>query len=507
MKVALYARVSSENQAEKDLSIPSQLKVMREYAKKNNWQIVEEYVDPGFSARTADRPAFQEMMSRVRHKEKPIDIILVWKLNRFARNREDSYVYKNLIRKHGVEVISCSEPIDDTPAGQLLEGILETMDEFFSINLAQDTLRGMKENAERGYWNGGKPPIGYKKVPVQVGSNVRNKLALDPLFSSVIKRIFKAYIDGEGACSIATTLNLEGLKTDLNKPWNKNTIYHILCDEAYTGTLVFNKRCQRKGHQRKKDSKEIIRIENSHEAIIDKATFNKVQRIRKQRNPGLQHPRTAKSEYLLSGLLYCGNCNSAMIGCAAKSSTVFYYRCRKSHQEGKHVCGAKLVNRKEIESTVLKEIKMNILSEENLKEIVRLTNNELAEAKIKYKDEIETYNKQITDKNRRLNTIYEAIESGKLEIDNINHRLKHLEKGKRAIEYKMHNTEVQQIDFNTVKRYVKKLRPLLSKGTIAERRSFISSFVERVIVNYPEIEIHFTIPNVVTKKKASRVVL
>ncbi|HOD16755.1 MAG TPA: hypothetical protein PKI31_18710, partial [Spirochaetota bacterium] len=112
------------------------------------------------------------------------------------------------------------------------------------------------------------------------------------------------------------------------------------------------------------------------------------------------------------------------------------------------------------------------------------------------------------------NTIYEAIESGKLEIDNINHRLKQLkddreelEKGKRALEYKMHNTEIQQIDFNTVKRYVKKLRPLLSKGTIAERRSFISSFVERINVNYPEIEIQFTIPNVVTKKKASRLVL
>jgi len=127
---------------------------------------------------------------------------------------------------------------------------------------------------------------------------------------------------------------------------------------------------------------------------------------------------------------------------------------------------------------------------------------------------IETYTRQITDKNRRLNTIYEAIESGKLEIDNINHRLKQLkddreelEKGKRALEYKMHNTEIQQIDFNTVKRYVKKLRPLLSKGTIAERRSFISSFVERINVNYPEIEIQFTIPNVVTKKKASRLVL
>ena len=124
MNVVLYARVSSEKQAEKDLSLPAQLKALREYALKRNWTIVEEYVDEAESARTADRPAFQKMIAATKQKNIPFETILVWKLNRFARNREDSIIYKSLLRKRGVQVISINENFDDGPSGRLLEGII-----------------------------------------------------------------------------------------------------------------------------------------------------------------------------------------------------------------------------------------------------------------------------------------------------------------------------------------------------------------------------------------------
>ena len=164
MKTALYARVSSEKQAEKDLSIPAQLKALRDYATKKGWEVCREFVDEAKSARTANRPQFQEMIATAKQKEKPFTVILVWKLSRFARNREDSIIYKSLLRKQGVEVISINEQIDDSPSGKLFEGIIQVMVEFYSSNLSHDTLSGFTQNARRGFLNGGSiPPMDISK--------------------------------------------------------------------------------------------------------------------------------------------------------------------------------------------------------------------------------------------------------------------------------------------------------------------------------------------------------
>src|SRR3990167_1731485 len=171
-KVALYLRVSSEKQAEKDLSIPSQRKALQKYAAEKGWIIVQEFVDEAQSARSAKRPAFQEMISLAKKKPPPFNVILVWKLSRFARSREDSIIYKTLLRKNGVQLISINEQIDNSPAGKMLEGIIEVMDEFYSTNLAHDTVRGMKENAQQGYFNGGYVPYGYELDLVKVNGRV-----------------------------------------------------------------------------------------------------------------------------------------------------------------------------------------------------------------------------------------------------------------------------------------------------------------------------------------------
>ena len=150
MKVALYARVSSERQ-DIDLSITAQLKALRKYASLNDHTVTKEYVDEAESGRSIDRPGFQNMIAAARQKVSPFEAILVWKLSRFTRNREDSIIYKSLLRKHGVQVISINEPVEDTPSGKLLEGIIEVIDEFYSANLSQDVLRGLRENASRGF--------------------------------------------------------------------------------------------------------------------------------------------------------------------------------------------------------------------------------------------------------------------------------------------------------------------------------------------------------------------
>ncbi len=150
MKVVLYARVSSDKQ-DISLSISSQLKALREYAEKMGYQVVMEFVDEAESGRTIRRPVFQEMIRKARLKPPPFQGILVWKLSRFARNREDSIIHKSLLRKQGIEVISINEPVENSPSGHMMEGIIEVMDEFYSANLAQEVTRGMREAVSRGF--------------------------------------------------------------------------------------------------------------------------------------------------------------------------------------------------------------------------------------------------------------------------------------------------------------------------------------------------------------------
>jgi len=178
-KVAIYARVSSERQ-DTDLSISAQLRALREYASRNGYIAVREFVDEAESGRSADRPAFREMISMARRPSKPFDLILVWKYSRFARSREDSIVYKTLLRKNGVQVVSITEPFEDTPTGRLLEAIIESLDEFYSANLGQEIIRGMRESASRGFFLTARPPYGYRKIKVKDGSKERPKLEVDP---------------------------------------------------------------------------------------------------------------------------------------------------------------------------------------------------------------------------------------------------------------------------------------------------------------------------------------
>jgi len=323
MNVALYARVSSDRQ-DVDLSISAQLRALRDYAARNGHQVIREFVDEAESGRTAARPAFKEMISLARLKSPPFEAIFVWKLNRFARNREDSIIYKSLLRKRGVQVVSINEPFDDTPAGHMLEGIIEVMDEFFSDNLAQDVTRGMRENAMRGYFSGGKAPYGLRIEKVKDEHKLRSILAPEATLEPVVKRAFHMALSGKGTKEIAKSYNHDGITTATGKKWTSTGIHSLLTNEAYTGTLVWGKR----------SNTEPLRIENAWPAIIDRETFMKVQAILKSRAPNIIHPRRTVSDYLLSGILKCGACGKAMSGHSAKSGQFFYYRCSNATKRG-----------------------------------------------------------------------------------------------------------------------------------------------------------------------------
>lgn len=299
-----YVRVSTDKQEE--LSPDSQEKLLKDYAAKNNMIILNIYHEIGVSGRKADkRPQFQEMIASAKSKEHPVDAILVWKFSRFARNQEESIVYKSLLKKQNdVDVISVSEPLIEGPFGSLIERIIEWMDEYYSIRLSGEVFRGMKENAIRGEYQA-RPPLGYRiiergKPPVIVPEEAR-----------IIRLVFDKYVNGhKGPFDIARYLNSLGCKTSHGKAFERRSVEYILENPTYCGMIRWNR--TENATNQIKDKSEWIIEKGNHEAIISKELFDAAQ----ERREGTFRPHNSRPSstyrHWLSGLLKCPSCGRTL---------------------------------------------------------------------------------------------------------------------------------------------------------------------------------------------------
>ena len=278
---ALYARVSSDRQ-DVDLSVSAQLRALRDHARKNGYMVVGEFVDEAESGRIADRPQFRRMIDEATKPEAPFREILVWKFSRFTRKREHAVAFKSMLRRKGVRVVSITEHADDTPTGKLLEAIIESVDEFYSENLAQEVTRGMREASSRGFWISSHAPYGYNRVMVQDGPKKRPTLEIDPDASRIVKRMFDMAEAGDGTLEIIRTLNNEGIASPRGKLWARTSVHNILTNEAYTGTLVWGANA--------KDNADPVRVEKAFPAIITRAQFQRVGRHLSSRRAQVQPP-------------------------------------------------------------------------------------------------------------------------------------------------------------------------------------------------------------------------
>ncbi|MFC1944251.1 recombinase family protein [Chloroflexota bacterium] len=492
MRVVLYARVSSDKQ-DTELSLNAQLKALRDYAAHNDHFVVREFVDEAESGRTTARSAFKEMISIARRPNKPFGQILVWKYSRFARSREDSILYKAMLKKAGVQVVSINEPFDDTPTGRLLEGIIESLDEFYSDNLGEEVTRGMRESAARGFYLSSKAPYGFRKVKVQDGNKERTKLEPDPDQATIVTTIFNGILGGKGLKEVAHELNNRCIPGPRGKGWGNTGVYTILTNEIYTGVFVWGKNSKR--------GNEPVRTVNACPAIIDKDTFLKVQNLMKERAPVRQHPKRVASPFLLSGLVHCGYCAKALVGRYAKSGKVAYYVCSTLDKKGSGACQARYLNADRFEGSVIEKIRERILTRENLVKLVTIVNEETGSIMKSYQDELNLISDAITDTNHRLERLYDAIETGKLSLDDLVLRIRglrsrqdQLQARRMEIEGSISDRKVELADLETISGYVNDLHGLLKEGSIAERKSFIRSFVTEVTVTGNEVVVKYTLP-------------
>ena len=494
MKVAIYARVSSEKQ-DVDLSISAQLKALREYALRCGYVVVKEYIDEAESGRSIDRPGFKQMIATARQKESPFKAILVWKLSRFARNREDSIIYKSLLRKHGIQVISINEPVEDTPTGRLLEGIIEAIDEFYSANLAQDVIRGMRENAARGYFNGSRAAFGYIRTKVKDGQTARATLEPDLERSVIVQRIFRECAEGRGLKEIAKGLNRDGIPAPMGGTWGRQRVHKILTNEAYTGCLVWGKR------NSWKSALPPVRKEGAWPALVDRKTFEKVEVMLKSHAPKVTHPRVTSSHYLLSGLVRCRKCGAACIGYAAKSGRHHYYVCGTTYSKGKETCPSPHLPRNSLEQFVVDKIKGHIFSDGHLAELVKLVNEELDGSIKEYKERLEIMDKQLDLWQGRLERLYDFVETRAIEparmarrITEVQDKTEELRKARAELLEGLETQRLKPLDPSIVLDYVKDLKSLLEESNIFQRRAFLRSFIDSIEVDEGHITLNYTVP-------------
>ena len=387
MKAVIYARFSSDRQREE--SIEGQLRECHEYAKKNGITIVHEYIDRALSA-SKDTEKRLDFLRMIRDSSKgQFEAVLVWKLDRFARDRYDSAHYKHLLKKNGVRVISVTEPISDGPEGIILESMLEGMAEYYSAELSVKIKRGLKENALKGINNGGRTAFGYRLT----GKEKEPKYyEIDPLTAPIVREIFSRYADGEEIKDIRDDLNARGIKTNYGGAFRYSTLSVLLGNRLYIGEYHYSD----------------VVVENGIPALVDKNVFDKVQRRRK-RNQRAPAAKKASEQYLLTTKLFCGDCGETMAGESGTSrngTTHRYYKCMNAKR--KKSCHMKPVKKEWIEDFVVKQTMKVVFDDEVINRIV----DKLMEIQGAESYDVQILEKQLAEINKGIDNMLNAIQAG-----------------------------------------------------------------------------------------------
>ena len=490
---ALYARVSSDRQ-DVDLSVAAQLRALRDYAKANGYSIAREYVDEAESGRVADRPQFREMIEEGSKPQAPFEVILVWKFSRFTRKREHAVAFKSQLRRKGIRVVSITEQAEDNATGRLLEGIIESVDEYYSENLGQEVVRGMREAASRGFFLGSKAPFGYTRVKVSDGMKDRPTLEIDPDTAPIAREIFESSRRGNGLAEICKELNGRGI-TNKGKRWQKNVIHYLLTNEVYTGTAVWG--------VKSKDEKagEPVRVENAWPALVSRELFDAVQQGLHQRAPTVARPARVGSKYLLSGLLRCGVCGKSYSAQGAKSGQFAYYVCSSLFREGAGACTARYLNASKVEDLVIEKVRERILTEETITELVTLVAEEIDALAGEVNGRLTAINSELSDVDTRLENLYQALETQQLPIEVLSPRILSLKSrqdqlvaAREEAEFQLEQRRAELPTSKEIKGNVADFRALFQDGTFPERKALIRNFVQGIEIVGGEAVLTYTIP-------------
>lgn len=454
MKAVIYARYSSDNQREE--SIEGQLRECMAYCKKNDITVLRTYIDRAMSAKTDHRPDFQRM---IKDSAKGLfDVIIVWKLDRFARNRYDSAHYKAQLRKYGVKVLSATENISDGPEGIILESMLEGMAEYYSAELSEKVIRGHTENALKCKYNGGTPTFGYiidKDMQYQI----------DPCTAPAVLEMFTMYDKGATMKEIVAYMSERGVTTVRGKKIDLNFMARLLKNRKYIGEYSYRH----------------IVTPNGIPAIVPQDLFDRVQqRLAVNRKAPARHK--AEDDYLLTTKLFCGTCGAMMVGESGTSSSkgrkYHYYRCvnTKKHRacDAKH----KTVRKLPLENAVVNAVMAKIM-DDNFAEYVA---DAVMDIQSRESSVLPALRKQLEEAESGITNMLNAIQMGIINAST-KQRLDELEERKKDIELQIIQEEMKHpaVSREDVIYFVCRFRSL-DTSKLDARRRLIDSFVNAVTI-------------------------
>ena len=485
-----YARFSTDMQRSE--SIDAQLRAIRKYALENNYAIVGEYIDIARSGKNDDRPEFQRMIFD--SKQNVFDLIIVHKLDRFARNRYDSVRYRHELKKNEVQLLSVLENYDsESPEGVLMESLYEGMNEYYIRNLSREIMKGLKENAYKAKFTGGSPPLGFS-IDSELNFIINEKEA------PAVRMIFEMVSSGFGYDSIIKRLNTLGFKTKTKGDFGKNSINSILRNQKYCGIYEFNSTPARKvdgsrnSHARKSED-EIISIKDAIPAIVTKELFDKVQTImngRKRRNGS----HTAKEVYLLTGKIFCGQCGSAFTGHRKfnnQKKKYVVYSCGANQR--KKICSSKYIRREEIEKYVLDQLASHIFNPSIISDLCNAYETYQNDNNYEFILMQKSLLKKLKGVDKQIENIVSVIASRGSNA--LVEKLNVLEQEKASLDYQLQNFEsnnhVTALTQDEMTKWFNIAKGLFEKGELAKTKKLINLFVDRVIVYEDSIELKLKI--------------
>ena len=467
LRAVIYARYSSTGQTEQ--SIEGQLRDCYDLAEELGFIVVKEYIDRALTGKTDNRPNFRRMINDSAFGS--FDIIITWKMDRFARNRTDSALYKKILKDNGVKVIYAAENIPEGNEGVILESVLEGLAEYYSLDLAQKTIRGKKESIRKGKHVGGSVLYGYK-------IDTSKYYMIDEAAAPIIRKIFNDYVSGMKATDVAKNLNLAGIKTKIGDEWTRYKVGKVLRNKKYAGEYeCFDVQC-----------------ETPIPAIIDKETFEAAQELL-AKNKKLGGRNKSKHKYRLSGKIKCGQCGSAMCGNYAGLSRTnkkvrCYYAC--NNKKEKRGCTASAVHRDKVEALVIKNT-MDIVLQDDFIDKIADKIIELNQLEDDSTGLINAFEFEKQELKIKIDNILTAIENG-VASKRMMGRISELEEREQELE--------QQIEFERMKIH----RTLLSKeqivywltmfkeGDINSEEfcdKLINLFIDKVVAFSDKIVIHY----------------
>ena len=460
MTAVIYARYSSDNQREE--SIEGQIRECTAYAEKNDITIVKHYIDRAISAKTDNRPQFQQMIKD--SDKKLFDIVLVWKLDRFARNRYDSARYKTQLKKNGVKLMSATEIISEGPEGIILESVLEGYAEYYSADLAEKVVRGQTENILKGRCNGGRGTFGYTL-------DSERKFHIDPLASPFVLESFTKYRDGLTMKEIRDWLNENGIKNPVGGEFTYNSVEHMLKNRRYIGELKF---------------RDVV-VPDAIPPIVPLELFDDVQeKIAKNKKAPAR--RKAEDDYLLTTKLHCGCCGALMFGESGTSRTGEvhrYYKCATAKK--KKGCKKKTVRKQWLEDLVVNQTMQLVRDDAAMESIIA----KVMELQDRENTNLPLYEKQLRDAESGIQNMLNAIQAGIL-TSSTKERLEQLEETKRELEARIAEEKLAKpkVTEDFIRFWLLRFRKL-NMNQKDQRQALVDTFINSIYLYDDKVLITF----------------